>query len=544
MRFTQYLGFKVFLLLSFLMVAGFTGYSYFTITLYSRHLMESVLTSANRESDLIKRSLRYSMLKNSREDIYHIIRTLGHEQGVDGIGIYNKRGEIMFSTPEQEKGTVVDMKAEACNMCHIEGATIESPPLEERTRVFHSPAGYRVLGLINPIENEADCYTASCHAHSPQQKVLGVLDVKMSLAEIDRQAAQGKRNLMFYGIAGVLFVAVMTAVFINKAVNVPIKKLIAGTKEISVGRLGTTIDISSRDEIGQLAESFNQMSEDLKKANDELVEWSNQFEEKLERKTEELKRTQERMIEVEKMASLGKLAATVAHEINNPLGGILTYTKLLLKKLAKNGQFEGDEKKNVERMLTTIESETVRCGRIVENLLLFAKRPDVAYSPHDLNAIVEKSLFLINHHLEIHDVKLEKSFWRGEERIVCDGNQLEQALIALMINAIEAMPEGGILKVHTRDGGRDVVEIVIKDNGIGIKEEDLPHIFEPFYTTKKDGKGVGLGLSVVYGIVERHGGLITVDSKLGEGTTFTLSIPRNPPPRGRTAPASSPAKGA
>jgi two-component system NtrC family sensor kinase len=544
MRFTQYLGFKVFLLLLFLMVAGFVGYSYFTITLYSRHLMESVLTSASRESDLIKRSLRYSMLKNSREDVYHIINTLGHEYGVDGIGVYNKRGEIMFSSSELEKGTIVDMKAEACNMCHIEGATIESPPLEERTRVFTSAGGTRVLGLINPIENESDCYTSSCHAHSPQQKVLGVLDVKMSLADIDRQVAQGKRKLMFYGIGGVLFVAVMTAIFINKAVNVPIKKLITGTKEISVGKLGTTIDIQSSDEIGQLAESFNQMSEDLKNANDELVEWSNQFEEKLNRKTEELRKTQERMIDVEKMASLGKLAATVAHEINNPLGGILTYTKLLLKKLAKTGQFSPEETQNVERMLSTIERETMRCGRIVENLLLFAKKPDVAYAPHDLNAILERSLFLINHHLEIHNVKLEKSYWRDEERIICDGNQIEQALIALMINGIEAMPEGGTLGVQTRDGKRDTVEILVRDDGTGIKEDDLPHIFEPFYTTKKDGKGVGLGLSVVYGIVERHGGLITVDSKLGEGTVFILSIPRNPTVTGRIAFASSPANGA
>jgi two-component system NtrC family sensor kinase len=342
----------------------------------------------------------------------------------------------------------------------------------------------------------------------------------------------------------VLFVAVMTAIFINKAVNVPIKKLITGTKEISVGKLGTTIDIQSSDEIGQLAESFNQMSEDLKNANDELVEWSNQFEEKLNRKTEELRKTQERMIDVEKMASLGKLAATVAHEINNPLGGILTYTKLLLKKLAKTGQFSPEETQNVERMLSTIERETMRCGRIVENLLLFAKKPDVAYAPHDLNAILERSLFLINHHLEIHNVKLEKSYWRDEERIICDGNQIEQALIALMINGIEAMPEGGTLGVQTRDGKRDTVEILVRDDGTGIKEDDLPHIFEPFYTTKKDGKGVGLGLSVVYGIVERHGGLITVDSKLGEGTVFILSIPRNPPVTGRIAFASSPANGA
>lgn len=231
------------------------------------------------------------------------------------------------------------------------------------------------------------------------------------------------------------------------------------------------------------------------------------------------------MVQVEKMASLGKLAASVAHELNNPLAGILAYAKLLRKKVSKE-QFTSESIREMEDRLRMIADETARCGNIVTNLLLFSRQKVGEFSSQDLAAIVQQSVKLINHHLTIHNVTCEFDFSESPIEITCDPQQIEQALIALEINAIEAMPEGGKLRISVqRADSEKAVRIQVSDTGIGIVQEDIEHIFEPFFTTKKDGKGTGLGLAVVHGIVERHKGTIEVSSKLNIGTEFTITLP-------------------
>src|SRR3989338_1981143 len=527
-HFLRLLSFKLFALLMLLLIILFSFYMYINLKLHTSHLMANVIASANRTSDLIKKSTRYSMLKNQKEDVDQIITTLGNLQGVDGIRIYNKKGLIMFSGRKEETGEAVDMKAEACYVCHSEKIPKKTLPSINRTRIFYSQKGYRVLGLINPIDNEPDCSNASCHAHPASIKVLGVLDVKMSLAQVDRNIRENENKMIFFAVLFILAVGIVSGAFIWFMVHNPVKKLTIGTQEISKGNLDYQIDVKSKDEIGQLAKSFAYMMQELKKAYEEITNWSKTLEKRVKEKSEELERTQAHIVRVEKMASLGKLSATVAHEINNPLGGILTYTKLLIKKLEKLNIQGYDE--SIIKFLKIIENESKRCGRIVKDLLVFAKSSSVNFQQENLKNVVEKSLLLVNHHLEIKNVKVEKIMPDADLTIVCDTNQIQQALIALFINSVEAMPNGGTLRIELiPETGKNLIQIKISDTGVGIKEDIIPNIFEPFFTTKKDGSGLGLGLSVGYGIIKKHEGDIAVDSKINEGTTFTIILPTDLP---------------
>lgn len=522
------LSFKLFVLLMLLLIILFSFYMYINLKLHTSHLMANVIASANRTSDLIKKSTRYSMLKNQKDDVDQIILTISNLQGVDGIRIYNKKGLIMFTGHENEKGKAVDMKAESCNVCHSEKVPKKTLADASRARIFYSPKGDRVLGLINPIENEPDCSNGPCHAHPKSIKILGVLDVKMSLAQVDRDTRESEIKMIFFAILFILTVGIVSGAFIWFMVHNPVKKLTVGTQEVSKGNLDYSIDIKSSDEIGQLAASFNYMMMALKKAYEEITDWSKTLEKRVKEKSEELEKTQANIVRMEKLASLGKLSATVAHEINNPLGGILTYTKLLIKKLEKLNISGQDE--SIINFLKIIENESKRCGRIVKDLLVFAKSSSINFSQENLKSIIEKSLLLVKHHLEIKNVKVEKVFPDTDCNIVCDTNQIQQALIALLINSVEAMPNGGIITVElTPEKEKNSIKIKISDNGVGISDEFLPNIFEPFVTTKKDGSGVGLGLSVVYGIIKKHEGDISVSTKINKGTIFTITLPTNLP---------------
>jgi len=224
------------------------------------------------------------------------------------------------------------------------------------------------------------------------------------------------------------------------------------------------------------------------------------------------------------MASLGKLAATVAHELNNPLAGVLTYSKLVAREL-ECGEVSPDDREEVCRYLTLIQKETARCGQIVQNLLVFARKSGTQFAAHHLNPIVERSVMLVRHHIELAGIKLDTDLLEEDDTIVCDEDQVQQALVAILVNAVEAMIGGGTLGMRVFAEGEQV-RMEISDTGAGIPPEILPHLFEPFFSTKEGMNGVGLGLAVVYGIVQAHGGRIDVDTKPGVGTTFRVFLPR------------------
>ncbi|MFC1614478.1 sensor histidine kinase [Gemmatimonadota bacterium] len=516
---------RLFILLIVLLIGLLSVYTYLNIRFQQEHLMRQVIGNANRASELIQRSTRYSMLLNRKQDVYHTMRTIGQSSGFDGIRIYNKTGVIIFSTDEQELEQTVDMSTEACNVCHRRGETVTELTTPLATRIFQSPKGYRVLGLINPIKNGEDCSSASCHAHPTSQTILGVLDVKMSLAQVDETIVESRKKTIVFFLLTALIVALVSGIFIWRMVHVPVRRLISGTRALSNGDLEHRIDIDSLDEIGELSVSFDRMTEDLRNARNEITNWSETLAQRVKDKTRELKKAQGHLIQGEKMASLGKLSASVAHEINNPLSGVLTYTKLVQKKL-NSDEMTGQVPEKINHFLSLIQSETSRCGQIVKNLLLFARKSNAEFRDEDLGTILDKCLQLIEHHLEIKAVKLE---WQPpEERLIvsCNANQLQQAFIALFINAVESMDSGGELAIElSRLADEKYAGITIADNGHGISKNNLPHIFEPFFTTKQDGKGVGLGLSVVYGIIRHHSGEIKVSSEVNKGTVFTLELP-------------------
>lgn len=517
---------QLFLWLLAVMLAAFAIYAYVNIRTTSEQWTQSLYQAVNNTSELIKRATHYGMLLNRKEDVHQIIRMVAKGTGVVAVRVYDKSGTIIFSAAPEEIGRRVNMQAEACVICHDRAQPLEAVPAENRVRVYRDPLGRKLLGLINPIRNEPQCASASCHAHPPNRTILGVLDVTMSMAYADQRLALTKRQMIAAAFLTALITGAASALFIYRVVRVPVKRLIRGTRRIAEGDLDSRIELRVQNEIGQLAEAFNTMTANLSKARKELNEWSQRLEEKVVAKTEELARAERQIVHMEKMASLGKLAATVAHELNNPLSGILTYAKLVDRDLGQSA-LEPQRKEELGRYLGLIQKESSRCGDVVRNLLLFARPTGGDFALQHLNQIVERSLMLIRHHLEIASIQLDFHPLAGDDQIVCDANQLQQALVALLVNAVEAMSGGGVLTVAGKCFPSSV-EIEISDTGVGIPEEIMPRVFEPFFSTKEDQNGVGLGLAVVYGIVQRHGGSIDVRSQVGRGTTFRIWLPKKP----------------
>lgn len=516
--------------ISIILIIILTIYTYISITHLDGYLTRISFNNANNISDLIKKSTRYSMLLNRREDVHQIINTIGTEKGVKGIRIYNKQGTIIFSTDSSELYKNVDVTAEACIVCHNSKEPLNTLSNQNKMRIF-TAADQRVLGLINPIRNESDCSSAYCHAHSPKIQILGVLDVMVSLSELDSIKRETAGTTIINSAVITVVIGLACGAFILLLVNVPMKKLFKGIEEVGKGNLDYKISVQSKDELGVMAVRFNEMSEKLDSAYKEIKEWSENLNVKVLEKTEELKNIYNQVLQIEKLASLGKLSATVAHELNNPLEGILTYSKLIAKKLRENfpnGENTPDGQ-NPQKLLTYLElisSESSRCGRIVKDLLLFSHQEDNEFSKSDLIPVIDKGITLINHHLEIHNIRLIKEYCTESLLIYCNPQKIQQALMALLINSIEAMIQGGkiIVKLNIEN---KFAQLRIIDEGTGISEKDLPNIFEPFYSTKEAQKGTGLGLAVVYGIITQHNGKVEVEKTSPSGTTFLVTLPLN-----------------
>jgi two-component system NtrC family sensor kinase len=516
------------------MVITFSAVGYKIIRLHRENLEEATYAAGDRITETVKRSTRYGMLNNRSDEIDQIVSSIGSQPGIEKISIFNKAGEIRSSTDAHELFMRVDKTAEACSACHARDSANSESNLaiphqlnrRERTRIFTDARGHRTLSVINPIDNEAVCSNSGCHAHAADTKVLGMINVRMSLDNVDA-AISASRLQMLTSLAGaVVLLSGLFATLIWIMVHRPVRQLIAGTDHVAAGDLDYKIKTKSRDEVGELAHSFNRMTRELKRAHAEISDWNRTLEERVEKKTLELRQAHEHVLGVEKLASIGKLAAIVAHEINNPLAGILVYARLVLKRLSRNcdGPATDEEtKKNLE----TIAAESARCGEIVKGLLQFARQNKPNVKPNDLNGIIKESLRLVRHKIDLSGTAVITKCDSNLRNVTCDEQQIKQALVALLINACEAVHLGeGLITIGSRycDEGQ-TAEIRISDNGIGMDEETKQHIFEPFFTTKEQGKGVGLGLAVVYGIVTGHGGKIEVESTPGNGTTFVIRLP-------------------
>jgi two-component system NtrC family sensor kinase len=496
--------------------AFFALFGYINLKAERAHSESLIEQAAGRITNVILRSTRYEMLHNDRDALANIIRELGSEPGIQRVRIFNKDGRITLSTAAPEVNTVVDKTAAACNGCHAQRVPLATLKRPDRSRTFTDMQGHRVLGVIRPIDNSRDCSSAACHVHPAGQRVLGVIDANLSLATVDGQISQHQANLAYFLVGAIVFGSLLAVLFIWVVIYRPVKELIDGTHRVAGGDLDYRLPVRSDDELGDLARSFNKMT-------GEVAGVQAKIEEQVRRKTAELERVHKTLLGTEKMASIGKLAATVAHEINNPLFGILTYARLTRRGILQH-EFEGRDE--LAGNLQTIERESKRCGDLVKNLLTFSRQAPSHREPNNLNTVVERAVSLVKHKLDMQSIELKQHMAEGLPPVECDANQIQQVVLVLMVNASEAMPKGGTLEIATAFDARSEQGVVtVKDTGNGIPPDVLPHIFDPFFTTKEDQNRTGLGLAVAHSIMEQHAGEISVRSTIGEGTEFRLALP-------------------
>ncbi len=493
-------------------------FAYLNIATLKAMLLEAAISDADKLSETIIKSTHYEMLEDNRKRAYEMIEEVGTLEGVEHIRMINKSGYITFSTDRAEIGRYLDKKEAGCNMCHASGEPKVHASTMNRSRVFFDK-GKQVVGMAKAFYNEESCYTSSCHFHPPKQRILGVLDIIVSLENMNTLIGSYRNKIILLTIFLLLSISLAITFFTHRLVNRPVKNLLTQTKRIARGDLDASVQSVSRDEMGELSEAFNQMTASLKSARMELEEWGKNLEIKVAERAREIKQMQTQLIRSQKLVSLGRLVAGITHEINNPLTGILMFANLT----SQSPQLEPSLKGDVD----VIINEAQRCAKIVRGLLDFSRESIPQKKPASLNKIMDDTLALVGRQAGFQNIEIVREYQADLTPILVDENQLAQVFINMLINAGQAMPNGGSIRLSTYRENDEYACLKITDTGTGITEEDLERIFDPFFTTKSD-RGTGLGLSVSFGIIERHGGKIEVQSRVNEGTTFTIKLPLSP----------------
>ncbi len=471
-------------------------YSYFNIRSQSNMLLAEVERHANQLSDAVKNGTRYDMLYNQRERIHQIINTIGAGSNINDVRILNKEGEIIYSSNKNDIGKMLDKNAESCYACHAANQPLERLSIKERTRIYRiHPDSSRTLGIINPIYNEESCWKSDCHAHPQNAKILGVLDVTMSLAEVDKQIKQSEIQELGFAIIAIVSIGFIISIFVKRWVDKPVRELINGTDRVAIGELNYSIKQTGNDELGVLAKSFNNMT---KKLNEMKLQ----------------------LFQSEKLASIGQLAAGVAHEINNPLTGVLTYSSFLLKRTKDNPEMQED--------LNVIVRETKRSREIVKSLLDFSRQSTPKMNPSDLNEIVAKAESVVLNQLRINNVNLIKELESGLPKITVDSNQIQQVFINFLVNAIDAIgPNGGKITIKTSEielspFGITQIKNAVCPNGHNLIDDS--HRIDSLPSIKlkaKYGNNIGfIHLDPIYGKNNHHYGI-----PLQKNKTINLECP-------------------
>jgi two-component system NtrC family sensor kinase len=486
-----------------------------------RHLHNEVVRGAALFSETIRSSTYHDMLADRRDSAYLVMDTIGRQESIEHVRFFNKEGRVTFSTHRDEIQSLVDKRAEQCYLCHDADRPIERLAMNTRHRTY-SHNGRRVLGMVTPIYNERACSTAACHAHPAEKRVLGVIDIAISLEDIDVHFASIRRNTMLAAGLAVVVLGVFVGMIAQRAVVRPVAQLVAATRSVAAGDYPAEINVVNTGELGALERSFNEMIGALSVARAERQALLETLEQQVEERTAALKNAQAQLVQSEKLSSLGRLAASIAHEINNPLAGILTYAKLLIRML-DSGQMDEPTRATSVKHLKLVQRETERCTAIVRNLLDFARQRPLSLKDTDFAAVIEEAVSLVGHQAALKGLTIAKSV-APVPLIKADAGQLRQAVVNIILNGFEAMQGGGALRLSCGPaaGGKHI-EFACEDTGVGIPPDRLAKIFDPFFSTKE--MGTGLGLSVVYGIIERHGGTIDIRSEVGKGTTVLLRLP-------------------
>lgn len=501
------------------------------LQLHERHLVAFLEANVANMGETILSSTHASMLENDQRHLTQIVENMGGREDVLSLRIFDSEGRVRHSSAPEELGQVGDLEAPTCRGCHTGTAPARAPASpREGLHLYSDPQGRGSMGMVVPILNEPACSANGCHVHPAAQKVLGVLDLQVSTASLDAAMHDARQQLLGLILVTALAAPMLMGALSWRMVHQPLRRLLRGIQRLEKGDLGHRIPSEASAEMEEVAQAFNHMSDRLQRADQDLRSWNETLERRVEEKTVELARTRDRIVIAEKMASLGELSAIVAHEINNPLAGVLVYAKLAKRRLPEDGSIGSSEKvQELREMLTTIERETARCSDIARNLLLMSRQGQVNRAPEALAAIADRSLRLVRHQAEVQGVEVEVDHAESLPPVVCNGGEIQQAITVLIMNAIEAMPHGGHLTVRTMPArGVEGVRFEVADTGIGIPEDIRTRVFEPYFTTKEGGHGTGLGLAVLYGIVKRHGGETDFESSRGKGTRFWFELPLAP----------------
>ncbi|HEY3359253.1 MAG TPA: ATP-binding protein [Polyangia bacterium] len=495
MRYLRSIGTKLAVAVALVVGLAFTLLTVTVDRVAREHLTREADGDARRLAEAIWRSTRSAMLDDRHERIRRTISFVAHQGDIEHIQLLDHRGIVVFSSEAADEGQRKAATSPECGSCHGGSRRASTPPPWTYRQI--RPGGPDSLGVIRPLYNLPECQRSGCHAGAAPNRVLGMLFVSVSLARHEESVAKLRDRLfLFAGLITALATAIVFGLLI-RLVGRPVSQLVEGTRRLAAGDLEHPIAVYSHDEIGELARSFNE-------------------------NTEKLARAQRQLVEAEKLASVGRLAAGVAHEINNPLTGILTYAE------AMRDELEAAEARQ-RQDLESIIGETLRCREIVHRLLDFARQRPMARRAASLGDLVERVVQLVERQAPFAKVVIARRLDPGLGDVALDTNLMHQVIVNLLVNAAQAMPDGGVITVETAastDRARALLRV--SDTGPGIAPEVRSRLFEPFFTTKS--QGTGLGLAVAWGIVQRHHGTLSFASEPGKGTTFTVELPRQAPP--------------
>ena len=508
---------KLIITIGVLMVVVSAIFWYFLIQRQEKELLGNAVKYGSSFLNHVKDNTRHEMLAFQPLLVQQTLEVLGSGEGVINVRILDAKGRIAYSSIKEKKGVSLNKNEAPCISCHSKPLGKREMPLWAINR---GKEGYRMLTIVRPIHNEPACYTSSCHIHPKEQKIIGFVKADFSLSILDETLKKQKIAITAFLIGFICLLSGVLCTILWNIVSVPLSMLTHGMKQVAAGELDYVVEIKTKDEIGELAGAFNAMTADLSIAKKELIEWGTTLEKKVEKKTEEIRKAQAQLVHSEKLASLGRMAAGVAHEINSPLTGIVTFGYLLQKKFPEGSEERQD--------IDVIIEQANRCSNIIKGLLGFARATSVEKGLVNLNDVINSSLNMIRHKADFFNVKIVLNLDETLQHIMANASQIQQVFLNMIINAADAMEGKGSFTITTQkviDDGKSFAEVIFTDTGHGISEENLPKLFEPFFTTKPVGKGTGLGLAVSHGIIQDHGGKMLVRSKSGEGTSFFVRLP-------------------
>mgnify|MGYP001817989894 CR=1 FL=1 len=522
------LKFKVSFYLVIALTAAVVLFTWLAVRNHQQELLAQSINHATQLSGVIMNSTKDAMQHNRPGDVDRIIKDVGDLANIDRVRILSKDGRVIHSTHPEEEGVMIDQEAESCLGCHLDERSMQAAPMMGRPRFFTDETGRYLLGSTAVFRNAPSCFEAACHVHPEHERVLGVLDIVTPLDDVRTTIRENTVTIISLSLGMLVLAAILVSALVQRMIYRPLDDLRSGAEQMASGDLDREIPVRSDDELGQLAESFNSMMGALRQSRGELQEWGQTLEQKVEEATRELRVAQAEATRSEKLASVGLLAAGIAHELNNPLTGVLTFAHLVRNEL-EEGSPQADD-------LDLVIQETKRCAAIIRRLLDFAREKTPEKSFADVNQLIDECAQLVSQSAHLADIVIDTRLEDNLPPVWMDADLIKQVIMNMLVNAQHAIGRNGTIFIGTRlsgdcpgaagaDADSEMVEITIRDDGCGIEEENLHRIFDPFFTTKGVGKGTGLGLSVSHGTIAAHHGTIEVESKVGEGTEFRICLP-------------------